>query len=344
MKSYEEVARDVLRRRDEYLAVKKKKRAVFKRNFTAVLSCGLAVLVGFGIWNISGIRRTSPNSQNDRFNHDSSSGLIVETIYIGEDEENTDPTDAVTEDSSISGMPETTTNAIGTADTVTTSATAVTLQNEQPPVTKTTGSGHHTTESATTITTTLHKESTDHTAPEVTTQTTLTKAENQSTTKNEVTTAAFSTTTTMATFSASTDTTTDSSISIATTITSTAYTTTTTANSTVTNTTTSNDVDATNTTTTVPPYTDSYMIYQIETITCGATVYSFSGETVPYESIGSLTESIDLIIKNEDSSLINITVEIYDVNGDKDRRAVKLPMYDIYLLYYRDPQYRASGV
>ncbi len=60
MKSYNEVAENVFRRRDEFNAVRKRKRKEFAlRTGMAVACCCLGVLVGFGVWRGGLLERTS---------------------------------------------------------------------------------------------------------------------------------------------------------------------------------------------------------------------------------------------------------------------------------------------
>ena len=59
MKSYKEVAENVLKRRDKYLAEKKRKRTIVYRSVAVGFSFCMVVLVGVGIWNNQKIKDTT---------------------------------------------------------------------------------------------------------------------------------------------------------------------------------------------------------------------------------------------------------------------------------------------
>ena len=59
MKSYKEVAENVLKRRDKYLAEKKRKHTIVYRSVAVGFSFCMVVLVGVGIWNNQKIKDTT---------------------------------------------------------------------------------------------------------------------------------------------------------------------------------------------------------------------------------------------------------------------------------------------
>lgn len=67
MKSYEEIANSVFKRRDEFFAEKKRKRAAAIKWTSAAVSFCLVAMIGIGIWQSDSLRSAAPTPDDDRF-------------------------------------------------------------------------------------------------------------------------------------------------------------------------------------------------------------------------------------------------------------------------------------
>ena len=133
MKSYEEIAQNIFRRRDEYMAEKKRKRAVLIKRIGSCAGIGAAALVAFGIWRSAAVRDMAPSLDDDPY---SSS---VEFIEPTGSSETTGETVIVTTVSDETVTAVVTTETTKPADeTVTTTASSTTSDSESQESTTTT--------------------------------------------------------------------------------------------------------------------------------------------------------------------------------------------------------------
>lgn len=129
MKSYEEIAESVFKRRDEYFEKKRKKRIVMIRSLTAVAGTAAMLLLGIGIWNNKDIRNAAPSLHEDPY---SMSELPTEettsSITTSDDisVSTTFYSDTTTTNSSASTPGSSTTSAAHTSPSQTTPAAAST--------------------------------------------------------------------------------------------------------------------------------------------------------------------------------------------------------------------------
>ena len=64
MRDYNRIADRVFQRRDEYLAEKKRKRAIYIKRASLALSCCVMLLVGFGIWKMDLLKKITPGDDD----------------------------------------------------------------------------------------------------------------------------------------------------------------------------------------------------------------------------------------------------------------------------------------
>ena len=66
MRDYNKIADRVFRRRDEYLAEKKRKRALYIKSASVALSCCIMIMLGIGIWKTDLLSRIAPKDDDFR--------------------------------------------------------------------------------------------------------------------------------------------------------------------------------------------------------------------------------------------------------------------------------------
>ena len=143
MKSYEEIAQNIFRRRDDYLAEKKRKRAVLIKCVGSCAGVGAAALVAFGIWRSSTVKDMAPSLDDDPYSS---------SVEFSEPTDSSGTTDETIITTTVSGETVTavvTSKTTQTSDeTVTTTASSTTSGSENQDDTTTTSD-----ETTTTVTT-----------------------------------------------------------------------------------------------------------------------------------------------------------------------------------------------
>ena len=198
MRDYNKIADRVFRRRDEYLAEKKRKRAIYIKSASVALSCCIMIMLGIGIWKTDLLSRIAPKDDDFRIPEavtTTSAATTVETIAettsaLTAAYADTTTTAAVT--SKDSGISAATAASSATASTVSTAhTTAPRTPSGTSAPSRTTASGTEMTSPART-TQTYERESEEPSPPN-------SRATSSSTRRTTVTTIRTTTKTTSAT-------------------------------------------------------------------------------------------------------------------------------------------------
>ena len=79
MRDYNKIADRVFRRRDEYLAEKKRKRALYIKSASVALSCCIMIMLGIGIWKTDLLSRIAPKDDDFRIPEAATTTTIAAT-------------------------------------------------------------------------------------------------------------------------------------------------------------------------------------------------------------------------------------------------------------------------
>ena len=119
MKSYKEIADSVLARRDEYLAEKKRRKALFIKRMSVAMSCMIVLFIGIGVWRSDMLRSAAPDPDGGQFI--SGDELIEEPVTTGPP----DSTPNVTTARQTGTLPpDVTASAVTTSETAAVTTTA----------------------------------------------------------------------------------------------------------------------------------------------------------------------------------------------------------------------------
>ena len=301
MKSYEEIAQNIFRRRDEYLMKKKRKRTVWKRKFCVSVGMGLTALVAIGIWNNDAVKSTVPCLNNDPY------VIIAETI-IGGENQGTEPQETTGTITVTTSMGEYTDVTYVTTSAASTSSTTVTTVSVTSTVTDTTTAAATRPYNTVTATTTANTTGslTAATATTTTIRTTTTPPDNPVTTTTTKLTGSFTTTTTTTT---------------------------------IRTTTTPPDNPVTTTTTTTAPYIDyNFINSYLSTITDSSERdYDLGSTTVPYDELLDVIDMPTISVNVEDGKTIRIIAAFYEIKNKSSDEYVAVRFEGItdYWLYRR---------